>query len=114
MTDYYKILVVDDEDLNVELIIDILEDEGYQIETASNGANAIEKFKVFNPDMILLDVMMPVMDGYQTCLAIRELEKDREVPILFISAKANLEDKLRGYEVGGNNILLSHLTIANC
>lgn len=103
----HKILVVDDQELNVELLIDILIDEGYQVATASNGVEAIEKFKQFKPDMILLDVMMPVMDGYQACQAIRDLEEEgSSVPILFISAKAALEDKIRGYEVGGDEYIV--------
>ncbi|WDE07186.1 response regulator [Thalassomonas viridans] len=103
----YKILIVDDEELNIELMIDTLEDEDYQIETAADGAEAVEKFKQFNPDMVLLDVMMPVMNGYDACSAIRNLEKDSEseIPIIFISAKANLEDKILGYEVGGNEYI---------
>ncbi|WDE11600.1 response regulator [Thalassomonas haliotis] len=103
----YKILIVDDEELNIELMTDTLEDDDYQIETASNGIEAIEKFKTFKPDMILLDVMMPVMNGYDACSAIRDLEDntDNEVPIIFISAKASLEDKVLGYKVGGNEYI---------
>ncbi|WDD98854.1 response regulator [Thalassomonas actiniarum] len=102
----YKILIVDDEELNIELMTDTLEDDDYQIETASNGVEAIEKFKACKPDMVLLDVMMPVMNGYDACAAIRELEGDTdEVPIIFISAKASLEDKISGYKVGGNEYI---------
>ncbi len=108
MNTNYKILVVDDEELNVELIVDVLEDEDYQIETAENGQEAVEKFKSFRPDMVLLDVMMPVMDGYSACQTIRELpdEIGKDIPIIFISAKAGLEDKVRGYQAGGNDYII--------
>lgn len=107
MNTSYKILIVDDEELNVELMLDVLEDEGYQTASASNGSEAIDKFKEFRPNLILLDVMMPVMDGYQACQTIRDLEDDigKDIPILFISAKASLEDKVHGYEVGGNDYI---------
>jgi len=105
MTDKPKILIVDDEELNVELLIDLLEDEGYITASAGDGQQALQLYAENKPDLVLLDVMMPVLDGYATCQKLRELEKDadRQTPIIFISAKANLEDKLKGYAAGGDD-----------
>lgn len=105
MTDKKRILIVDDEELNVELLVDLLEDEGYVMDTANNGKQALDCFSANKPDLILLDVMMPILDGYAACAQIREQEKANDsipTPIIFLSAKANLDDKLKGYEAGGD------------
>lgn len=104
MTNEKLILIVDDEELNLELLTDLLQDEGYRIEVASNGQQALDQYTQVKPDLILMDVMMPIMDGYTACQQLREQEKDQsyQTPVIFLSAKANLDDKLKGYEAGGD------------
>lgn len=105
MSNEKLILIVDDEELNVELLTDLLQDEGYRTSAAADGREALALLESIEPDLILLDVMMPVLDGYATCQQIRELEQDDPdpTPIIFLSAKANIEDKLKGYAAGGDD-----------
>lgn len=99
-----KILVVDDEQMNVTILEELLEDEGYQIISACDGETAIKLFAESAPDLVLLDVMMPGIDGYETCCRIRESDSN-DTPIIFLSAKAYLDDKLKGYEAGGDDYI---------
>lgn len=105
MTDAKLILIVDDEQLNVELLLDVLASKGYRTITACNGLEALECYTAIKPDLVLLDVMMPDLDGYTTCLRLRDLEKDVDstTPVIFLSSKANLDDKLKGYAAGGDD-----------
>ena len=94
-----KILVVDDEELLVKGIRFNLQNEGYEIITGSNGMEAVEKAKDCNPDLIILDVMMPEMDGMTACARIREFSN---VPIILLTAKTDDMDKLMGFEHGAD------------
>jgi DNA-binding response OmpR family regulator len=91
------ILIVDDEERMRRLIGAYLKKEGYETLEAENGAQALSVFKSQNVHLILLDVMMPVMDGWTTC---RELRKISNVPVIFLTAKGEDEDKMIGYELG--------------
>lgn len=99
-----SILIVDDEPLNVVLLNEILEDEGYNVISAYDGEAAISQFHEYKPDLVLLDVMMPGIDGYETCRRLRA-DADNDIPISFLSAKAYLDDKLKGYEAGGDEYI---------
>ena len=90
-----KILVVDDEELLVKGIRFNLQNEGYEIITGSNGVEAVEKAKDSNPDLIILDVMMPEMDGMTACARIREFSN---VPIILLTAKTDDMYKIMGFE----------------
>ncbi len=109
MEEKKHILVVDDEQFNVAILEELLEDEGYKITPAYSGESAVEQFKECQPHLILLDVMMPGIDGYETCRRIRASGYD-QVPIIFLSAKAYLEDKLKGYEAGGDDYITKPFT----
>ncbi len=100
-----KILIVDDEEKNVKLMIAILKNYGYDFETAKNGLEAIEKAKTFTPDLILLDIMMPEMDGYETCSRLKEDALTRHIPVVMVTALADREAKIKGLEVGANDFL---------
>lgn len=100
-----KVLVVDDTDLNLRLISKLVASEGHLAITACNGEEAIEKYLGEAPDLILMDVMMPVMDGYQATARIRELAGDKWIPVIFLSAKAQDQDQVKGLEVGGDDYL---------
>jgi two-component system, OmpR family, alkaline phosphatase synthesis response regulator PhoP len=98
-----KILVVDDEIDIVEFIKYNLEKEGYRVKTAHNGVIAIKKAKKFNPDLILMDVMMPEMDGISACRHIRKFNALRNVFIMFLTARSDEFSEIAGFEAGGND-----------
>lgn len=101
MTEKKNILVVDDTKMNLMILVKTLGDEGYRVRPALSGAAALEAAGKEAPDLILLDIMMPDMDGYQVC---RTLKKDpllKDIPVIFISAMDQVEDKIKGFEAGG-------------
>ncbi|MFA7239499.1 MAG: SpoIIE family protein phosphatase [Sulfuricellaceae bacterium] len=100
-----KVLVVDDTDLNLALITKVVASEGHDAITAKNGEEAVAQYLSEAPDLILMDVMMPVMDGYQATAKIRELAKGKWIPVIFLSAKAQDQDQVKGLEVGGDDYL---------
>ncbi len=103
-----KILVVDDEDLLVKGIRYNLQNDGYEVVTGSNGLEAVEKARTDTPDLIILDVMMPEMDGLTACAAIREFSN---VPVILLTAKAEDMDKLMGFENGADDYLTKPFNI---
>jgi two-component system alkaline phosphatase synthesis response regulator PhoP len=98
-----KILLVDDEPDIVEILSYNLGKEGYQIFSASNGKEALEKANSIEPHLIILDVMMPVMGGIETCEALRKENKYQETIILFLSARAEDYSHLAAFEVGADD-----------
>ena len=103
-----KILVVDDEELLVKGIRFNLQNEGYEVITGSNGVEALTLTKSASPDLIILDVMMPEMDGLTACSKIREFS---DVPIILLTAKAEDIDKLMGFEHGADDYLTKPFNI---
>ena len=103
-----RILVVDDEDLLVKGIRFNLQNDGYDVVTGSNGQEAIEYTKADKPDLIILDVMMPEMDGLTACAKIREFSN---VPIILLTAKTADMDKLMGFENGADDYLTKPFNI---
>jgi len=99
MKEQYKILVVDDEPNNLKLLQQILK-ERYQLIFANNGTKALEAANDHHPDLILLDIMMPGMNGYQVCEQLKNTEKTEDIPIIFVTAMGELEDEARGFDVG--------------
>jgi phosphoserine phosphatase RsbU/P len=95
------ILVVDDTPANVRLLANMLSTLGYKVRKATNGEMAIEAINMVAPDLVLLDINMPGMDGYQVCQAIKAQQKTSNIPVIFISALDELMDKLKGFNVGG-------------
>ena len=81
-----NILVVDDTPENLRLLIGILKEQGYRVRPASNGPRAIATAQMYPPDLILLDIVMPEMDGYQVCEALKTNEHTCDIPVIFISA----------------------------
>jgi signal transduction histidine kinase len=96
-----KILIVDDKQENLELLTQILESEGFEIAFATNGEQAIQIATIFLPALILLDVMMPGIDGYETCRRLKSLSGLKEIPVIFVTGKANINDVVEAYNVGG-------------
>ena len=99
-----RILLVEDEERLLEVVKLNLELEGYSITTAINGKQALERFHQERFDLILLDVMLPQMDGFSVCRSIR-LE-NRKVPILFLTAKNSAQDRVMGLKIGGDDYLV--------
>ena len=95
-----RILVVDDTPANIQTLAAILKEQGYQISVATNGQQAIEVIEKVQPDLVLMDVMMPVMDGYDACRQIKSSPSWRDLPIIFLSAKTDTADIVRGFELG--------------
>ena len=95
-----KILIVEDEANIRELLRLYLEREGYTVLEAENGVEGIKKWKSDKPDMLLLDVMMPVMDGWEVC---REIRAESDVPIIMLTAKGETFDKISGLEMGADD-----------
>ncbi len=96
----YKILVVDDEPTIVRLMEFILARQGHEMIVAVNGEEALEKIKTHQPDLVLLDIMMPRIDGYEVAQRVRADPQTASLPIIMLSAKAQDEDIRRGVEVG--------------
>ena len=98
-----KILVVDD-DINIcELLRLYIEKEGYDVVIANDGGQAVTKFKTEKPDLVMLDIMLPVLDGWQVC---REIRKTSQCPIIMLTAKGEVFDKVLGLELGADDYVV--------
>lgn len=100
-----KILVVDDDRLNARILTSILRPEGYTVADVDSGEAAIEQYDTFKPDLVLLDVMMPGINGFETCRRLRALYGDNLAPVIFITAKNESEDVVEGLAAGGVDYL---------
>ena len=100
-----KILIIDDDIDTLRLVGLVLQKEGYQIITANNGKQGLLKMSEETPDLILLDIMMPEMDGYEVARRLRKNPKTAEIPILMFTAKSQIEDKVTGFESGADDYL---------
>ena len=104
--DTHKILVCDDEPHIVHILKFTLEKAGYQVATASNGQEALEQIEAVQPNLVILDVMMPIMDGYEVCRKMREDFKMNQIPVIMLSAKGDLPERVKGLEGGANDYLI--------
>jgi CheY-like chemotaxis protein len=100
-----RILVVDDDEMVLMALDELLKPEGYVVQTVSGGSEALKKLDENGYDLLMLDVIMPEMDGFELCRRIRKKEKYKETPIVFLTAKSRDEDKARGLEAGANLFL---------
>jgi sigma-B regulation protein RsbU (phosphoserine phosphatase) len=99
-----RILIVDDVKTNIDVLVHALRDE-YKLSVALDGEAALRSVEKSAPDLVLLDIMMPGLDGYEVCRRLRANDPTRELPIMFLSALEDVQDKARGFEVGGNDYL---------
>ena len=104
--DKQKILIVDDDENIAELISLYLTKECFETEIAYNGSDALSLVKSFNPNLVLLDIMLPDMDGYEVCTEIR---KTMQIPIIMLSAKGEVFDKVLGLKLGADEIGRAHV-----
>ena len=95
------ILVVDDNPTNLQVLLESLKRTGFKILVARTGENAIQQAEYGKPDLILLDVMMPGIDGFETCRRFKTLDAFKEIPIIFMTALTDTTDKLKGFQAGG-------------
>ena len=96
-----NLLIVDDTPANLRLLTSILVEQGYKVRAAPNGKLALAAAQSEPPDLILLDIMMPEMDGYVTCAQLKSDERTSNIPIIFLSALSEAMDKIKAFAVGG-------------
>ncbi len=98
-----KMLIVDDDTNICDLLKRYFENEGYTVKTANNGAEGVSFFKIYDPDIVLLDIMLPKKDGWQVC---REIRESSSKPIIMITAKDEVFDKVLGLELGADDFVV--------
>lgn len=104
-----KILYVEDEPNLGKIVNDTLRLQGFEVVWEQDGALVMEHFKAFEPDVCVLDIMLPNINGYDLCLKIRELRP--QLPIIFLTAKVNTEDLVKGFEAGGTDYIRKPFSI---
>jgi signal transduction histidine kinase len=100
-----KIMIVDDDRLNIRILARILKEEGYVLAEADSGERALAVYHDFRPHLVLLDVMMPGIDGFETCRQIKQTYGDRSAPVIFITARSESDDVVEGLGAGGVDYL---------
>jgi DNA-binding response OmpR family regulator len=95
-----RILILDDDPIILRLLQINFRLEGYEVDTASRGEEALERVRSHRPDVVVLDVMMPGVDGWEVCRRLKEMPGVNHVPVIFLSARAQDEDRQRGYALG--------------
>jgi len=102
----FNILIVDDVARNIQIVANILETEGYQTAYAMSGEAALEQVQGFEYDLILLDILMPGTNGYDTCRLLKKNPRTQETPVIFITAKKDTENVVRGFEIGAVDYII--------
>jgi len=105
-----RVLVVDDEIYIVHILDFSLGMEGYEVITALDGEQALERLKSDRPDLIVLDIMMPKLDGYEVCKAIKSNPATKHIPVILLSAKGRNVDQKTGYDVGADDYITKPFT----
>ena len=100
MTQNELIHIIDDEPIIHEVLGDLLTTEGYRVESSLNGEEALEKYSPDASDLILLDLLMPGMNGFEVCSELKKLPETKETPVIFLTAKTELEDVIKGFSLG--------------
>lgn len=101
-----KILIIDDTEFMTKLITDILKSADYDVVTAPNGLQGVQKVREEKPDLVILDVVMPGMDGFEVCKILRDDESNNLMPIIMLTAQDNEDDKLTGLEIGADDYII--------
>jgi len=97
----YSILIADDNPDNLRVLSSMLEEQGYGIRMSCNGEQALKSIQIKPPDLIMLDIHMPVLDGYDTCRKLKSDDRYKDIPVIFVSAMNEGFNKMLAYEVGG-------------
>ncbi len=106
MMDKIKILLAEDEPHIARLVTFKLEREGYDVRWAKDGGEALEMFQNFIPNLVLLDVMMPIMDGFEVLKKIREDDRLSDIPVIMLSAKGQTSDVEKGFDLGSDDYIV--------
>ncbi|MBI1876667.1 MAG: response regulator, partial [Chloroflexi bacterium] len=101
-----RIFVVDDDSINLRLTTTILKHAGYEVSTAQNGLEVLQQIEQIRPDLLVLDLEMPDMDGYEVCSRLRSMPNFAHLPILMLTGADSLEEKVKGFEVGADDYLV--------
>ena len=109
MNEQPKLLIVDDEPLNVDYIFQEFEDSGYQLLTAYDGQEALDKIQKELPDLVLLDLMMPVLDGFAVLIHVKSDPQLREIPVIITSAASDSRSIVKGIKMGADDYLTKPL-----
>lgn len=107
-----KVLIVDDEPYNVDVLEQAMDGTEYQVVTASNGKEAWEKIQSEQPDLVLLDLMMPVMDGFQVLAKVKEDAMLRDIPVIIVSAEHDSKSVVKGIKQGAEDYLTKPIDTA--
>lgn len=99
-TKHSQILIVDDDFNDREILLNLLDRKGYLVLFSSDGISGIQRAASAQPDLILLDVLMPDMDGFETCRQLKSNEKTKDIPVIFMTARTDIDDKVKGFECG--------------
>ncbi len=110
MSEALKILVIDDSNTIRRSAENMLRKEGYDVETSEDGFDALSKIARIKPDLVFVDIMMPRLDGYQTCAIIKNNEEFKHTPVIMLTSKDGLFDKARGRVVGSDLYLIKPFT----
>lgn len=108
----FKILLVDDTPANLDLLVDYLAKANFEIFVAENGRSAMDRMRHIQPDLILLDVLLPGMSGFEICKALKANPQTRHIPVIFLSAREETADKVKGFAVGGIDYITKPLVEA--
>lgn len=101
-----KLLIVEDDDAILRLLSIQLESRGHSVHGTKTGMSALKTIAADKPDLILLDIMLPDVDGYEVCRKVKENPATQAVPVVFVTAKDRAEDKIQGYQVGGDDYIV--------
>ena len=94
------ILIVDDVEDNLEILGDLLEFDGYNVRKAQSGEEALEQVQASRPDLVLMDILMPGMDGFEVCTRLKAAESTKSIPVIFVSSMTDIDSKVNGFKVG--------------
>ena len=100
-----SILLVDDTTANLEILVAFFTKQGFTVSVAVDGESALDQLKQDRPDLILLDVMMPGIDGFETCRRLKANKETAEIPVIFMTALSETMDKVKGFSLGAGRIM---------
>ena len=95
-----RILIVDDNPTNLDVLFNFLANQGYEVFVAEDGKSALERMELAKPDLVLLDIMMPEMDGFETCQEIKKNASTADIPVIYVTALGGVSDKVKGFDTG--------------
>src|SRR6185503_10893031 len=101
-----EIMVVDDDTANLQLLTLFLQEEGYKVQAIANGAGAFRAVCLQPPDLILLDINIPEVDGFEICTQLKAAPHTKDIPVIFISGLDDVSQKVRAFEIGGVDYIL--------